>query len=67
MRENKEKRDKAKAMVEAAIKQGGQRCVGWRVVPTNSRVLGATSGTSEPHIEQVLVENTKSGMSQVCA
>eukprot|EP00468_Gymnochlora_sp_CCMP2014_P008653 CAMPEP_0167751830 /NCGR_PEP_ID=MMETSP0110_2-20121227/6797_1 /TAXON_ID=629695 /ORGANISM="Gymnochlora sp., Strain CCMP2014" /LENGTH=2129 /DNA_ID=CAMNT_0007637371 /DNA_START=92 /DNA_END=6481 /DNA_ORIENTATION=- len=61
---NKEKRMKAKAMVEAAIKEGGHTCLGWRTVPTNSRVLGETSGTSEPFIEQVFVGNNKPGLSQ---
>uniref|UniRef100_A0A7S2QRY5 glutamate synthase (NADH) n=1 Tax=Norrisiella sphaerica TaxID=552664 RepID=A0A7S2QRY5_9EUKA len=61
---NPEKRKKAKAMVEAAIKQGGHTCLGWRTVPTNSRVLGETSGTSEPYIEQVFIANSKQGLSQ---
>jgi len=61
---NPEKRAKAKAMVEAAVKQAGHTTVGWRTVPTNSRVLGETSGTSEPYIEQVFVGNNKPSLSQ---
>mmetsp|Transcript_15657 Transcript_15657/g.31772 ORF Transcript_15657/g.31772 Transcript_15657/m.31772 type:complete len:2161 (-) Transcript_15657:351-6833(-) len=61
---NMEKRAKAKSMVEAAIKQAGHTCIGWRNVPTNSRVLGETSGTSEPYIEQVFVGNNNARLSQ---
>jgi glutamate synthase domain-containing protein 2/glutamate synthase domain-containing protein 3/glutamate synthase domain-containing protein 1 len=35
----------------------GLKVLGWRLVPTTSNTLGATSLASEPHVEQVMILN----------
>jgi len=47
--------DKVRQMIQATILDEGQRCLGWREVPTDDRLLGATARSVEPRIMQVFV------------
>ena len=43
------------ALLESIVAQEGQRCLGWRDVPTDDRLLGASALSVEPVIRQVFV------------
>src|SRR5204862_5757037 len=47
--------DKVRALIQTIIVDEGQRCLGWREVPTDDRLLGATARSVEPRIMQVFV------------
>jgi len=47
--------DKVRALIQELIVEEGQRCLGWRLVPTDDRLLGATAVSVEPRIMQVFV------------
>ena len=47
--------DKVRALIQTIIVEEGQRCLGWREVPTDDRLLGATAVSVEPRIMQVFV------------
>jgi glutamate synthase (ferredoxin) len=47
--------DKVRALIQSVIMDEGQRCLGWRQVPTDDRLLGATAVSVEPRIMQVFV------------
>ncbi|TWT88280.1 Ferredoxin-dependent glutamate synthase 1 [Pseudobythopirellula maris] len=53
----KSEREKCKAEVERIVAEQGQRLVGWRPVPTNSKKadIGPTARASEPVIEQLVI------------
>ena len=55
-------RDRARAILEDAAVRTGIEALGWRVVPTDPSVLGASARGCVPGIEQLLVERP-SGMS----
>ncbi|MDF2503159.1 MULTISPECIES: glutamate synthase large subunit [Clostridium] len=44
-------------IVERLIEEEGQGFLGWRDVPTDSRVIGTTAKGSEPIIKQIFIEN----------
>ena len=44
-----------RSAVEAVIAEEGQRCIGWRPVPTDNRDLGPSAISAEPVIEQLFV------------
>jgi glutamate synthase (NADPH) large chain len=48
-------REKVQALVQALVEEEGQRCLGWRDVPTNDGPLGASAVACEPHIKQLFV------------
>lgn len=48
-------RDAAKALVESIIREEGQRFLGWRRIPVQSNILGATARRFEPVMMQVFV------------
>jgi glutamate synthase (NADPH/NADH) large chain len=50
-------RKKCKAAVEEIVATEGQRLVGWRLVPTESKKadVGPTARASEPHIEMLVI------------
>ncbi|MGH7307631.1 MAG: glutamate synthase central domain-containing protein, partial [Candidatus Rokuibacteriota bacterium] len=48
-------REKVQALVQSLVEEEGQRCLGWRDVPTNDGPLGASAVASEPHIKQLFV------------
>ena len=58
----KKMRDRARAILDAAADQTGIVALGWRVVPTDQSVLGASALQSLPGIEQLFIERP-SGMS----
>jgi glutamate synthase (NADPH/NADH) large chain len=47
--------DKVRALIQTIIVDEGQRALGWRPVPTDDRLLGATARSVEPRIMQVFV------------
>src|SRR5438128_1961269 len=47
--------DKVRALIQSIIVDEGQRCLGWRLVPTDDHLLGATARSVEPRIMQVFV------------
>jgi glutamate synthase (ferredoxin) len=47
--------DTVRALIERLIAEEGQRCLGWRDVPTDDRLLGASAVAVEPRIVQVFV------------
>ena len=51
-----ETRDRARAILEGAAAGTGIEALGWRVVPTDSSVLGASALSTLPGIEQLLFE-----------
>jgi glutamate synthase domain-containing protein 2/glutamate synthase domain-containing protein 1/glutamate synthase domain-containing protein 3 len=51
-------RAKVEAIVEQTIEEGGQRLIGWRDVPVDHSVPGASSAAVEPRIRQVFIEST---------
>ena len=52
------RRREVESIVETAIEEGGQRVLGWRDVPVDSSVPGASAAAVEPRIRQVFVEST---------
>ncbi len=52
-----DEREKCKTVVERVIAEQGQRLVGWRKVPTDSRAadVGPTALRSEPWSEQLFI------------
>jgi len=48
-------REKVQGLVATIVAEEGQRLLGWRDVPTDDRLLGATAVSVEPHIKQVFV------------
>ena len=55
-------RDEARAVLDAAVVRTGLVALGWRLVPTDRSVLGASARESLPGIEQLFIERP-SGMS----
>src|SRR5205085_2727279 len=47
--------DKVRALIQTIILDEGQRCLGWRQVPTDDALLGASAVAVEPRIMQVFV------------
>jgi glutamate synthase (ferredoxin) len=47
--------DKVRALIQTIVMDEGQRCLGWRPVPTDDRLLGATARSVEPRIMQLFV------------
>src|SRR5437016_1894171 len=50
-----EQRDKVRALLHSIVEEEGQRLCGWRNVPTDDRLLGATARSVEPCITQVFI------------
>jgi glutamate synthase (NADPH/NADH) large chain len=48
-------REKVQVLLHTIVEEEGQRMLGWRAVPTDDRMLGATARSVEPHIVQVFV------------
>ncbi len=47
------------SIVEQCIEELGQKCLGWRVVPTKNDSLGETVKGVEPIVKQVFIEKAK--------
>src|SRR5438552_4231513 len=50
-----EQRDRVRALLHSIVDEEGQRLLGWREVPTDDHLLGASALSVEPHITQVLI------------
>jgi glutamate synthase (ferredoxin) len=48
-------RERVQALIATIAEDEGQRLLGWREVPTDDRLLGATALSVEPHIMQVFI------------
>ena len=48
-------REKVQALIAGIVAEEGQGLLGWRDVPTDDHLLGATAVSVEPHIMQVFV------------
>ena len=48
-------REKVQVLLHSIVEEEGQRLLGWRDVPTDDRLLGATARSVEPHIKQVFI------------
>jgi glutamate synthase (ferredoxin) len=48
-------RDTVQAMIGTVVAEEGQRLLGWRDVPTDDRMLGASAVSVEPVIKQVFI------------
>ncbi len=53
-------RDAAKEVCEQIIRKEGQKFIGWRRVPVNNSILGQTSASYEPIMEQLFIGRDKS-------
>src|SRR5262249_11730424 len=47
--------DKVRALFHSIVEEEGQHCLGWRDVPTDDGLLGATALSVEPTIKQVFI------------
>ncbi len=50
-----EQRDRVRALLHSIVEEEGQRLCGWRDVPTDDHLLGATARSVEPNIQQVFI------------
>src|SRR6266849_4356611 len=50
-----EQRDRVRALLHSIVEEEGQRMLGWRDVPTDDHLLGATALSVEPNIQQVFI------------
>src|SRR5947209_10515066 len=50
-----EQRDRVRALLHSIVDEEGQRLLGWRDVPTDDHLIGASALSVEPHITQVLI------------
>src|SRR5213594_2591486 len=50
-----EQRDRVRALLHSIVEEEGQRLLGWRDVPTDDHLIGASALSVEPHITQVLI------------
>jgi len=48
-------RERVQALIAEIVADEGQRLLGWRDVPSDDRLLGATALSVEPHIRQVFI------------
>src|SRR5262249_54819191 len=52
---NPEQRDIVRALLHSIVEEEGQRLLGWREVPTDDHLIGASAPPVEPHIMQVFI------------
>src|SRR5215468_9621000 len=52
---NAVQREKVRGLITTIVVAEGQRLLGWREVPTDDRLLGASAVNVEPRIEQIFV------------
>src|SRR6266851_2304627 len=50
-----EQLDRVRALLHSIVDEEGQRLLGWRDVPTDDHLIGASALSVEPHITQVLI------------
>jgi glutamate synthase (ferredoxin) len=54
-------RETVRRLVETIVKEEGQRVLGWRDVPTDDRLLGASAVAVEPVFEQIFIGRRADG------
>src|SRR5437762_2740825 len=52
---NAVQREKVQGLMASIVAEEGRRLLGWRDVPTDDRLLGASAVNVEPHIKQVFI------------
>src|ERR1700704_4490157 len=52
---NAVQREKVQGLMASIVAEEGQRLLGWRDLPTDDRLLGASAVNVEPHIKQVFI------------
>src|SRR5438477_8302515 len=52
---NAVQREKVQGLMASIVAEEGQRLLGWRDIPTDDRLLGASAVNVEPHIKQVFI------------
>src|SRR3990167_3929479 len=55
LRRARARRERVRALVAGIVAEEGQRLLGWRDVPSDDRLLGATALSVEPWIRQVFI------------
>jgi len=50
-----EQRDRVRALLHSIVEEEGQCLLGWREVPTDDHLIGASALSVEPHIMQVVI------------
>src|SRR4029450_12959906 len=50
-----EQRDRVRALLHSIVDEEGQSLLGWREVPTDDHLIGASALSVEPHITQVFI------------
>jgi glutamate synthase domain-containing protein 1 len=50
-----EQRDRVRALLHSIVDEEGQHLLGWREVPADDHLIGASALSVEPHIMQVLI------------
>jgi glutamate synthase (NADPH/NADH) large chain len=50
-----EQRDRVRALLHSIVDEEGQHLLGWREVPTDDHLIGASALSVEPHITQVVI------------
>ena len=58
--DHREQRQQFEKTLEAIIVDEGQKCLGWRKVPTDNMYLGDTAKASEPFVRQVFIGRAQS-------
>ena len=58
--DHREQRRRFEKIIEAIVKEEGQRCLGWRKVPTDNLYLGETAKATEPFVRQVFIGRSAS-------
>ena len=48
-------REQIKGLLESIAREEGQQVLGWRFVPTDDRLLGASAAAAEPRFEQIFI------------
>ena len=48
-------REEIRALFESIVREEGQQVLGWRLVPTDDRLLGASAVAVEPRFEQIFI------------
>ncbi|HEY3042905.1 MAG TPA: hypothetical protein VGJ39_02710, partial [Vicinamibacterales bacterium] len=48
-------REQVRAVLEGIVREEGQHLLGWRNVPTDDRLLGASAVAAEPRFEQIFI------------
>ena len=58
--DQREQRQQFEKILEGIIAEEGQKCLGWRKVPTDNMYLGETAKASEPFVRQVFIGRAES-------